>query len=234
VGGERAVILSADVENLDLRGASRRVMQKVQDLRLSDPKSFQGVTVRLGGQQEESERSLKSLLFAALIAVFLVYIVMASQFESLVHPLIILCTIPLALIGVIWTLDFLAIKVSIVVLIGAILLAGIVVNNAIVLVDAINQLRRSGIDRDDAIRRAGEERLRPIFMTTLTTILGLLPLALGLGEGAEIRLPMAITVIAGLISSTVLTLFIIPVVYSLFARSGPLRELRLPSQEDLP
>ncbi|HMS18042.1 MAG TPA: efflux RND transporter permease subunit, partial [Planctomycetota bacterium] len=181
---------------------------------------------RLGGQQEESERSLRSLLFAGLIAIFLVYIVMASQFESLVHPLIILCTIPLALVGVLWALQALSIKISIVVLLGAILLAGIVVNNAIVLVDAINQLRREGKDRDDAIRLAGSERLRPIFMTTLTTILGLLPLALGLGEGAEIRIPMAITVIAGLISSTFLTLFIIPVVYSLLSSSGPLRSLR--------
>jgi HAE1 family hydrophobic/amphiphilic exporter-1 len=226
VGGERAVILSADVENLDLRGAARRVMQGVENLRLKDPNALSGVTVRLGGQQEESERSLRSLLFAGLIAIFLVYIVMASQFESLVHPLIILCTIPLALVGVLWALQALSIKISIVVLLGAILLAGIVVNNAIVLVDAINQLRREGKDRDDAIRLAGSERLRPIFMTTLTTILGLLPLALGLGEGAEIRIPMAITVIAGLISSTFLTLFIIPVVYSLLSSSGPLRSLR--------
>jgi HAE1 family hydrophobic/amphiphilic exporter-1 len=124
----------------------------------------------------------------------------------------------------VFVLEALAVKISIVVLIGVILLVGIVVNNAIVLVDAVNQRRRSGMDRDDALQAAGRLRLRPILMTTTTTVLGLMPLAVGLGEGAEIRTPMAITVIAGLTASTVLTLVVIPVVYSLVSRKGPLAE----------
>ena len=128
-------------------------------------------------------------------------------------------SIPLALIGVIVILFFTGIPLSVVVFLGVIMLAGIVVNNAIVLVDYINHLRRSGLSKLEAIVQAGEVRLRPILMTTSTTVLGLLPMALGLGDGAEIRTPMAITVVAGLISSTLLTLIIIPTVYSLMDRS---------------
>ena len=223
VSGERAIIVSADVEGLDLGSAATMVEDTVQKLRRDNPSAFEEVVVRMGGQQEESKKSVQSMLLAGLIAVFLVYIVMASQFESLLHPLIILFTIPLALIGVVWVLKLLTIKVSVVVLIGIILLAGIVVNNAIVLVDHVNQLRRSGMDRDPALKQASAVRLRPIFMTTLTTVLGLVPLALGFGEGAEIRKPMAITVIAGLATSTLLTLVVIPVVYSLVCRKGPMR-----------
>ena len=127
-------------------------------------------------------------------------------------------TVPLALIGVVLVLYSLQIPLSIVVFIGLIMLAGIVVNNAIVLVDYINTLRRNGVEKMEAIIQAGTVRLRPILMTTMTTVLGLLPMALGLGEGAEIRTPMALTVIAGLTSSTFLTLVIIPTVYSLVDR----------------
>ncbi len=222
VGGERAVILSADVKDLDLTGAAAGVKAATTRLRNADPGAFREVAVRIAGQREESERSMRSMLFAGLIATFLVYIVMASQFESLVHPLVILFTIPLALVGVVFTLEALAIKVSVVVLIGVILLVGIVVNNAIVLVDAVNQRRRRGMPCREALEVAGRLRLRPILMTTTTTVLGLMPLAAGVGEGAEIRVPMAITVIAGLASSTVLTLVVIPVVYSLVSRKGPL------------
>ena len=222
VGGERAVILTADVADLDLAGAAREIEDAVDRLQRENPAAFREVAVRVAGQREESERSMKSLLFAGLIAIFLVYIVMASQFESLVHPLVILFTIPLAGVGVVFTLELLAMKVSIVVLIGVILLVGIVVNNAIVLVDCVNQRRRAGLDRDAALKEAGRLRLRPILMTTATTVLGLLPLAIGLGEGAEIRTPMAVTVIAGLTTSTVLTLIVIPVVYSFVSRKGSL------------
>lgn len=222
VRGERAVILSADVKDLDLTRAAEEIEAIVAELRAENPSAFREVSVRVAGQREESDRSMQSMLFAGLIAVFLVYIVMASQFESLIHPLVILFTIPLALVGVVFALEALAIKVSVVVLIGVILLVGIVVNNAIVLVDCVNQRRREGLDRDTALKEAGQLRLRPILMTTTTTVLGLLPLAIGLGEGAEIRTPMAITVIAGLITSTVLTLVVIPVVYSLVSGKGPL------------
>jgi HAE1 family hydrophobic/amphiphilic exporter-1 len=131
---------------------------------------------------------------------------------------VILFSIPLGLLFVVYTLYLLQIPLSVVVFIGAILLAGIMVNNAIVLVDYINVLRKRGIGRDEAMVRAGLVRMRPILMTTLTTVLGLMPMALGLGEGAEIRVPMAVTVIAGLAGSTVLTLAVIPVIYSLVDR----------------
>ena len=148
--------------------------------------------------------------FALAMAVFLVYLVMASQFESLLHPLVIMFTIPLGLAGSITALALTNQRISVVVLIGLIMLAGIVVNNAIVLVDYINQLRRrDGMAKVDAVVRAGVLRLRPIMMTTSTTVLALLPMALGFGEGAEIRAPMAITVIGGLLVSTVLTLLLI-------------------------
>ncbi|HVS18756.1 MAG TPA: efflux RND transporter permease subunit, partial [Planctomycetota bacterium] len=159
----------------------------------------------------------------------LVYVVMACQFESLLQPLIILITAPLALVGVAFALDLLGIPLSVIVFIGLIMLAGIVVNNAIVLVDRINQKRAAGMGLEDAILEAGRSRLRPILMTTSTTVIGLLPLtgwlaglplvgALGSGEGAEIRAPMAVTVIAGLTVSTLLTLLVIPVVYASVAR----------------
>ncbi len=137
-----------------------------------------------------------------------------SQFESLIYPLIILVTIPLAAIGVVAALLGLGVPVSILVFLGAILLAGIVVNNAIVLVDYTGQLKERGHSTDEALEIAGRVRLRPILMTTLTTVLGLLPMALGLGDGAEIRTPMAITVIAGLSFSTLLTLIVIPTIYA--------------------
>ena len=149
---------------------------------------------------------------------FLVYLVMASQFESLIHPFVILFTIPLALVGVVLALFITKTTINIVAFIGVIMLAGIVVNNAIVLVDLINQLRAQGRERFEAIVEAGEARLRPIMMTSLTTALGLLPMALGFGEGAEVRTPMAVTVIGGLLVSTALTLIVIPVVYSLLDR----------------
>ena len=162
--------------------------------------------------------SFDSMMLAIGLAVFLVYLVMASQFESLVQPFIIMFTIPFALIGVVLTLLITRTPVSVVVLIGVIMLAGIVVNNAIVLIDYINQLRKQGMGKREAIRQAGQVRLRPILMTTLTTVLGLLPMALGLGEGAELRTPMAVTVIGGLLVGTILTLVVIPTVYDALVR----------------
>jgi HAE1 family hydrophobic/amphiphilic exporter-1 len=164
--------------------------------------------------------SFRSLQLALLLAVFLVYLVMASQFESLLHPFVIMFTIPLALIGAVFALWITGSTLSVVVFIGLILLAGIVVNNAIVLIDFINQLRERGMEKLEAIVEAGRSRLRPIMMTTLTTVLGLLPLALGLGEGAEVRAPMAITVIGGLTVSTMLTLLVIPVMYAVMDRKA--------------
>jgi HAE1 family hydrophobic/amphiphilic exporter-1 len=143
---------------------------------------------------------------------------MASQFESLLHPFVILFSVPLAVVGVVATLWIFDVNISIVVLIGAILLAGIVVNNAIILIDYTNRLRRDGMPKIEALLKAGGVRLRPILMTTATTVLGLLPMAIGLGAGSELRSPMALTVIGGLLTSTALTLLIVPAVYSLMDR----------------
>jgi HAE1 family hydrophobic/amphiphilic exporter-1 len=155
------------------------------------------------------------------LAVFLVYLVMAAQFESFVYPLIIMFTVPLAMSGAIYGLFLRGMSISVIAVIGAIMLAGIVVNNGIVLVDRINQLRQGGRTLGDAVMLAGSERLRPILMTTATTVLGLLPMALGLGEGAELRAPLAVTVISGLLLATLLTLVVVPVVYTLLSGREP-------------
>ncbi|MFO7622044.1 MAG: efflux RND transporter permease subunit, partial [Bacteroidales bacterium] len=183
------------------------------------------VTANLSGQEEEMQRSMRSLMLAMALAIFLVYLVMASQFESLVHPFVIIFTLPLGLIGVVLALLVTGRSISIVAMIGIVMLAGIVVNNGIVLIDAVNQLRRKGKARREALVEAGVARIRPILMTSLTTILGLLPMALGLGEGAELRAPLAITVIGGLSFATALTLIVIPLVYDLVDRGEDAPEL---------
>ena len=172
------------------------------------------------GQNKEWERSRLSLYLALGLSLFLVYVIMASQFESLVQPFIIMFTIPMAFVGTVLGLKLLGINVSVVVFLGMIMLAGIVVNNAIVLVDYTNTLRSRGLLLKEAIVQAGCVRLRPILMTTATTVLGLLPMALGFGDGAEIRTPMAVAVICGLLTSTVLTLLVIPTIYYLFGLIG--------------
>jgi HAE1 family hydrophobic/amphiphilic exporter-1 len=176
------------------------------------------MTFFITGQSREWERSRASLLLALGLSIFLVYVIMAAQFESLLQPLVIMFTIPLAFFGTFLALWALGISLSIVVFLGMIMLAGIVVNNAIVLVDYVNRLKRRGLSRDEAVVTAGTVRLRPILMTTATTVLGLTPMALGFGDGAEIRTPMALAVISGLVTSTVLTLLIVPTVYALVDR----------------
>ncbi len=211
--GERVAVITANLVDRDLGSVSEEIAGALAAMRLPT-----GYDYRIGGQRQEMETSFDSMRLAILLAVFMVYLVMASQFESLLHPFVILFSVPLAIIGVVATLWLVGVTISIVVLIGAILLAGIVVNNAIILVDYTNQLRRKGMAKIEALKRAGRVRLRPIMMTTATTVLGLLPMALGLGEGSELRSPMALTVIGGLLTSTLLTLLIIPAVYSLVDR----------------
>jgi len=214
IGQQRSAVITANLaEGYDLSSANTAIFGQIEQINLPSDFSYE-----IAGQNKEMETSLTSLMLALTLAIFLVYIVMASQFESLVHPLIIIFTIPLAIIGVVIFLYLLNIPLSIVVFLGMIMLAGIVVNNAIVLVDYINHLRRKGMPKLEAVMEAGKVRLRPIMMTTTTTVLGLLPMALGLGDGAEIRTPMAITVIIGLIVSTMLTLVVIPTVYVMFTR----------------
>jgi HAE1 family hydrophobic/amphiphilic exporter-1 len=213
VAQQRVAIISANIRFGDLGAAALEAGNIIS----STPMPA-GITAMVSGQSEEMQESFVSMQFALALAVFLVYLVMASQFESLIHPFVILFTIPLALVGAVLALFVTGTTINIVALIGVIMLAGIVVNNAIVLVDLINQLRMQGMERFDAIMEAGRARLRPILMTSLTTALGLLPMALGFGEGSEVRAPMAITVIGGLLASTLLTLVVIPVVYSLLDR----------------
>ncbi|HAK52786.1 MAG TPA: acriflavin resistance protein [Gammaproteobacteria bacterium] len=213
IGQQRVAIVSANVPGGDLGAAAAEVKEILATI--DHPP---GVKSSVGGQNEEMEASFESLRFALLLALIMVYLVMASLFESLLHPFVIMFTIPLAAVGAILGLAITGTSVSVVVFIGLILLVGIVVNNAIVLIDRVNQLRQAGMAKLDAIKEGAGQRLRPIMMTTLTTILGLLPMAIGIGEAAELRTPMAITVIGGLLVSTFLTLIIIPVVYDLVDR----------------
>ncbi len=214
IDGRRVALVRANIANGSLGGAVGRIESELRrKVELPPHMAF-----FIAGQSQEWDRSQASLLLALGLSIFLVYVIMAAQFESLIHPFVIMFTIPLAFLGTFLALKVLNISLSIVVFLGMIMLAGIVVNNAIVLVDYINTLKRRGLSATEAVVTAGSVRLRPILMTTATTVLGLTPMALGLGDGAEIRTPMAIAVISGLIASTVLTLFIIPTFYSLLDR----------------
>ncbi|MBN2354969.1 efflux RND transporter permease subunit, partial [candidate division KSB1 bacterium] len=172
--------------------------------------------IAYGGQSRAIADSFRSLLIALVIAIFLVYVVMGAQFNSFLHPFTIALTIPLALIGVFLGLLVFGAALSMNALLGMILLVGVVVNNGILLIDYISQLRQRGQAKTEAIINGGATRLRPIFITSLTTIFGMLPIALGLGEGGEALAPLGAVVLGGLATSTFLTLVVIPCVYSLF------------------
>ncbi|HSW31467.1 MAG TPA: efflux RND transporter permease subunit [Longimicrobiales bacterium] len=167
----------------------------------------------VGGENEEMRRSFRDLAFAFALAILLVYMILAAEFESFIHPFTILMSVPLALVGALLSLALTGNGINTMSLIGLVILVGIVDNDAVVKVDFIVQCRRRGMSVRDAILEAGRVRLRPIIMTTVTTVLGLLPMALGFGQGAELRSPMAITVIGGLTVATALTLVVVPVVY---------------------
>ena len=173
--------------------------------------------ITITGEEQKREEAFGNLLFALLLAVVLVYMVMAAQFESLIHPFVIILTLPLAAVGAVIALFILGMPFNIMSYIGIIMLAGIAVNDSIILVDATNQLRRSGLALTEAILTAGQMRIRPIVMTSVTTILALLPLTIGVGEGASLRAPMAVAVVGGLVTSTLLTLVVIPAVYHVLA-----------------
>jgi HAE1 family hydrophobic/amphiphilic exporter-1 len=212
----RVAIVSANLRDIDLGAAVAEVQQMIEERPLGPD-----VRMHIGGQGEELQESITSLLFAFALAVFMVYLVMASQFESLLHPFVILFTIPLALVGAVLALMATRSPISVVVFIGLILLVGLVVKNAIILIDKVNQLREAGVAKREALVEGARSRLRPIMMTTLCTLFGFLPLALAPlfgSPGAEVRSPMAITVIGGLLVSTLLTLVVIPVVYDLLDR----------------
>ena len=170
----------------------------------------------MGGDTKEQREAFFWLGLALIGAILLVYMVMASQFESLLSPFVVLLTIPMSLIGVIWLLLFTGTSISIISLVGVIMLTGIVVNNSIILVDYINLLRARGLPLDEAVITGGKTRLRPVLMTSLTTILAMMPMAFGLGDGAEMSYPIARALIGGPVASTILTLLVIPAIYTIF------------------
>jgi HAE1 family hydrophobic/amphiphilic exporter-1 len=225
--GQRAVgLVTAALAGRDLGSVSTDVRAVLDEFE----ESF-GVVAKVGGQWQEMVNSFASMQLALLLAVVLTYLVMAAQFESLLHPLIIMVAVPFGLVGVVAALLVTGVAISSITLIGVVMMAGIVVNNAIVLVDYINRLRRGGSELLDAIREAAAVRLRPILMTTATTVLGMLPLTLQVGQGWELRQPLAVTVIGGLVFSTLLTLVLIPTLYSMLAKR-PLRVLESDTDDE--
>ncbi len=210
VDQRRAVVLSANLAGFDLGGAIQSVTGVLRAEALDADQTWE-----LGGQARELSSSGNSLVLALGLAIFLVYVVMAATFESVIHPLVILLTVPLALFGVAGGLWICGLPLSVPAFMGIIVLAGVVVNNAIVLVDATNRLRERGEARLSSVRHGAALRLRPILTTAITAILGLLPLALGFGAGVEVQRPLAVTVIGGLTTATLLTLVVIPAVYVL-------------------
>lgn len=208
---QRLVTVSSGIVGRDLGSVVADIEAKLDSVNLPE-----GYSYSIGGEFEEMVEAFADLALALIFAIFLVYAVMAVQFENFLHPFIIMFSMPTMIVGVILGLYVTGLPFSIPAFIGLIMLAGIVVNNGIILVDYINILRRKGIERYEAIIEAGKTRLRPILMTTLTTILGMIPLSLALGEGAEAQQPLAVVIIFGLLTSMLFTLFFVPVVYTLF------------------
>lgn len=219
VDGRRVARVDVFAEIAELGALKSEIDAVVADLRLPDEQ-----TVVVGGQSERFESSQRGLLAAFAVAVFLVYVVLASRFEALIPPLVILSVVPLSLIGVIYALELTGTPVSVLVLVGIIVMTGIVVNNAIVLVDYALQLRREGHGPLESTIEASAARLRPIWITTLTTVLGLLPMLLAGGEGSEIRRPLGLVLASGLLACTALTLIVVPViqhfVFRVLSRTG--------------
>ncbi|MDT8437244.1 MAG: efflux RND transporter permease subunit [Gemmatimonadota bacterium] len=211
----RSVQVLAEVRQGGLDAAVAEIEAALADLHLPPATS-----VRIAGENREMRQSFRSLVFAFGLALFLVYLIMAAKFESIVQPLVVLVSVPLAAIGAVAALLVAGGGWNAMSGIGVVILIGIVVNDAIIKVDFINQRRAAGVAKREAILAAGRLRLRPIVMTTVTTVLGLLPLAAGWGAGADLRAPLAVVVIGGLISATLLTLIVVPVVYSLAVSPG--------------
>lgn len=216
-GQSRAGLVQADLaEGVTLSEVSGEIEERLEAMNV--PRGYRFV---VGGEELRRRESFAKLRFAMLLALLLVYMVMASQFESLLHPFTIMLTIPMAGVGVAAVFFFAGLPLSVMAFIGMIILAGIAVNDGIILVDYVGILRRRGMKRREALLAAGQARLRPIMMTSSTTILALLPLSLGFGEGAELRAPLAYAIIGGLVTSTILTLLVLPVAYDLIDRLRP-------------
>lgn len=212
---ERLVTVSTKADGIDLGELATRITNSMKTINIP-----QDVIVNVGGAYEDQQESFTDIGMLMIISIILVFIVMASQFESLKMPFVIMFSLPFAFTGVVLALVLTGTTLSMVAALGAVLLVGIVVKNGIVLVDFINLTRDRGVELYESIMISGRSRLRPVLMTSLTTILGMLPLALSSGEGSELWRPMGITVIGGLVFSTIVTLIIVPVMYSLVTRRG--------------
>ncbi|SDK69275.1 efflux RND transporter permease subunit [Natronincola ferrireducens] len=206
----RAITVKASIIDRDMNSVIKDIQEKLMTYPLPAGYSYQ-----FRGQREQLEEAYSNLILAVILAILLVYMILATQFQSLLHPFIMMLAVPLAFSGGLLGLLIRGIPLSVPAAIGAIVLSGIVVNNGIVLIDYINVLKRSKKETEEAIVVAGTTRLRPIMMTTLTTVLGLLPLAIGLGEGSEVQVPLATVVIGGLGLATPLTLVVLPIIYSI-------------------
>jgi HAE1 family hydrophobic/amphiphilic exporter-1 len=215
---QRILSVAAEVEDRPLGDVVADLQRELSALDLPD-----GTTVNIAGDWEEQQEAFRALLFGFLMAIVMMYMVMASQFESLRDPLIIMCAVPLGAMGVILVLVFGYTTLNVQSYIGIVMLAGIVVNNAIVLLDCIKQIQReeTELSLSEVLLKAGRRRFRPIVMTTLTTILAMLPIAFGWGEGGELQAPMARVVVGGLASATLITLFAIPILAKWFKRKRP-------------
>jgi multidrug efflux pump subunit AcrB len=211
---QRAITVRAEAAP----GASSVTLETAAQEALASLALPPGFSLGYGGESEERDRSYRSLLVALQWGVLLIFVIMAIQFDSLLQPLIVLLSVPLAVVGVTAGLLLTGTPFSFMVLIGIVSLTGIVVNSGIVLIDTINRRRRAGMPLDEAVRRGCLERLRPVLLTAVTTIMGLLPLTLGVGEGGEFWQPLGVAIISGLVASTSLTLFVVPVLYTIFHR----------------
>jgi len=207
---QRIISVTANLAGRKISEVIPEIKNKINKILL--PPNY---NIAFGGEQEEIQKSFKSLIFAFILAAFLVYMIMAAQFESLIHPFLIMFTLPMGLTGSIWALILTRQTINVISIIGMVVLAGIVVNDAIVKIDYTNQLRKRGLSLREAVKEASRIRLRPILMTTVTTAFGLLPMAIGLGPGSELQKPLAISVIGGLLLATFLTLILIPLLYEL-------------------
>jgi HAE1 family hydrophobic/amphiphilic exporter-1 len=216
--------ISKVMANIDSNKSLDKVAQDVR-LALANIELPLNYSITVAGEEEKRQESMNSLMFAMILSIVLVYMVLASQFESLLHPFTILLTIPLAVVGAVLLFFVTGTTINIMGIIGMVMLVGIAVNNSIILVDRINQLKSSGLELVDAIVQAGQQRIRPILMTTLTTILALLPLTLDVGEGGSLRSPMAIAVVGGLITSTLMSLIVIPCVYNVLEKIRTRRKI---------
>lgn len=233
INQQRTVLITANIFKRSLADITKEINTLLDSVRERVIPHSKDYSLQLTGEQQKMSESFQSLSFALVLAFILVYMIMAAEFESLWQPFIIMFTVPLSLIGVSLILLVTRTPLSVVAYLGIIMLGGIVVNNGIVLIDFINRLRRQGYAPREAAILASQTRLRPILMASLTTILGLAPLALGIGEGAELRAPLALTVIGGLTSATFLTLVVIPALYLTVAerirpKTIPVAETPLP------